>query len=70
MRTVEPHEAVVGASVVWMHTPRGGYGYAIPVNAQIAALSHQGDRAVIEAVNKAGEVVRRNVKISSLRVRT
>lgn len=70
MRTVESHEAFVGAQVLWMHTPRGGYGHTIPVEARIDALNLQGDKARIEVVTKAGEVVLRNVKTSSLRWRT
>lgn len=67
MRTIESHEAFVGALVAWMHTPRGGYGYTIPVDAKIVALNLHGDRAVIEVKTKAGAMVTRNVKTSSLR---
>jgi hypothetical protein len=69
-KTVEPHEAFVGALVFWMHTPRGGYGYQIPIDARIDALNPQGDKARIEVVKNDGAVVLRNVKTSSLRWRT
>jgi hypothetical protein len=67
MKMIESHEAFVGALVVWLHTPRGGYGYIYPVDAKICALNLQGDKAKIEVAKKSGETVFRNVNISSLR---
>ena len=66
MRPVESHEACVGALVLWMHKPRGGYGYTIPVDARITALNQNGDRATIEVKTKVGARVSRTVKTSAL----
>ena len=67
MSAIEPHEAFVGACCTWMHTPRGGYGYTIPVDARIIALNLTGTRATIEVKTKAGAVVKRSVETRNLR---
>lgn len=64
---VESHETFVGACVIWMHTPRGGYGYSYPIKAKIVKLNLQGDRATIEVERIDGQIVKRNVLTSSLR---
>lgn len=69
-KRVEAHDAFVGALCVWMHIPRGGYGYEYPVNAKIVSLSPHGDMANIAVEKKDGEIVHRIVKTSSLRWRT
>lgn len=70
MKPVASHETFVGALCVWMHTPRGGYGHSVPVDARIVQLNLQGDRAVIEVKTKDGRRVNRRVSISSLRWRS
>jgi hypothetical protein len=67
IRNIERHEAFIGAIVSWMHKPRGGYGYIIPVPAVIAGLNLDGDRATIQVKTKAGSTVIRHVLLSSLR---
>lgn len=66
---VQSHEVFVGALVMWMHTPRGGYGYTVPVPGQVVALNPQGDRATIEVAKSSGAKVRRSVLTGSLRWR-
>lgn len=56
----------VGESVTWLHHPRGGYGYIIPVAAKIIKITHS--MATIEVTRSAnGEKVQRIVKIENLR---
>lgn len=69
MNPVKSHEAFIGALVVWMHAPRGGYGYSCPVPARIVALNPPGDRAIILARKRDGSEVRRSVHVASLRWR-
>lgn len=57
----------LGELVTWIHTPRGGYGYEIPVDAKILAL--KGDRATIEVQTKDGRTVKRRVLTKNLRRR-
>jgi hypothetical protein len=52
-----------------MHVPRGGYGYAYPIDAKVVALSLDGTQATIEVSRKTGERVRRRVHTKSLRWR-
>jgi len=56
-----------GACVVWMHVPRGGYGYAIPIDAKVLLVGRELVR--IEVKTAAGEIVERAVKVGSLRWR-
>lgn len=69
MRPVQSHETLIGALVVWMHKPRGGYGYLIPVEAKIVALNPQGNRMVIEVPTANGARVHRSVGVDALRWR-
>jgi len=48
------------ASIVWFHTPRGGYGYTFPIPARFVAWG-QGDRVKIEVRKRDGEFIRRTV---------
>jgi len=66
-RAVEAHELFVGAMVMWLHVPRGGYGYVFPVDAKV--LGVHSDRARIEVTKADGEIVRRTVRIENLRWR-
>jgi hypothetical protein len=54
-----------GDHVTWVHTPRGGYGYSMPVDVQIVAL--HGKHATVRVKKRSGEVVLRRVARSSLR---
>lgn len=66
---MQSHEIFAGALVTWLHTPRGGYGYVIPVDAQVMWLNPQGTKARIEAKKKDGTPVMRTVDIKNLRWR-
>lgn len=65
----ESHELFIGALVDWVHKPRGGYGYAMRVPAQVVALNLQGDRARIAVETKSGAKVKKYVLDTSLRWR-
>lgn len=66
---IASHEAFIGMLVTWVHVPRGGYGYAIPVDATIVKLSVDGTRAVVAVRTKSGARVERNVRTENLRHR-
>jgi len=63
------HELFVGALVSWMNKPRGGYGYVVPVDAKVTALSLDGHLADIEVRTKGGATVKRRVCSTKLRWR-
>jgi hypothetical protein len=54
-----------GDRVTWMHIPRGGYGYSLPIDAEIVKLHAK--HATVKVKKRSGEVVRRRVTLSSLR---
>jgi hypothetical protein len=56
-----------GDKMPWLYTPRGGYGYTIPVNAEVVKVSAKTVRVRVRRVN--GEMVERNVKPASLKMR-
>lgn len=56
-----------GALATWRHTPRGGYGYTMSVNATIVIV--HGELVIIEAETRTGAIVKRRVLASSLRER-
>ena len=59
-----------GSLVTWLHVPRGGYGYEIPVDAKVVAIPRRpSTKVTIEVVGKTGRVVRRVVDASRLRSR-
>ena len=55
-----------GQRVRWLHTPQGGYGYVIPVDAEVVSIGPK--RIQIQAVTKAGTVAVRWVRPENLRV--
>ncbi len=63
------HELFVGALVDWLHTPRGGYGFAIRIPAEIVSLNLMGTRAVIKFSARDGTRVKRTILHNSLRWR-
>lgn len=69
MRPVLSHEIFIGAIVSWMHVPRGGYGYTVPVDATVKATNLDGTRAVIEVKKRDGSTVERCVMTENLRWR-
>jgi hypothetical protein len=54
-----------GDKVTWLYTPRGGYGYIIPVNAEVVRVSGKTVRVRVQRVD--GEMVERNVRPESLK---
>lgn len=54
-----------GDHVTWMHVPRGGYGYTMPVDAEIVKL--HGKYATVKVKKRSGEMVRRRVALTALR---
>jgi hypothetical protein len=69
VRAIPSHEIFVGALVLWMHTPRGGYGYASPVDARVVGLNLDGTIARIEVARRDGSTVERRVMTENLRWR-
>lgn len=56
-----------GMPVVWIHTPRGGYGFAVPVDVVVVRVGPK--RVRIRVALKDGQHVERVVKPESLRSR-
>ena len=57
-----------GARVVWLHVPRGGYGFILPVEAEV--VSHGGRpsmRVKIQVETRVGKRVNRVVDAENLR---
>lgn len=60
-----PDDIYRGALVVWIHVPRGGYGYQLPIRAKVLLVGRE--KARIEMKKKDGSLVERVVKVDSLR---
>ena len=57
-----------GSLVTWLHTPRGGYGFIMPVGATVTKVHSRASQEVtIEFVARSGRVVQRVVPVDSLR---
>jgi hypothetical protein len=67
-----PDDVFVGALVTWMHTPRGGYGYTMPVDAVVLSHGRRPSTRVTIEVEKArsGEKAKRHVQAANLRWRS
>lgn len=57
----------IGALVTWVYTPRGGYGFNYPVNAEVVKVNGKTIRIRVKRAN--GALVERNVRPESLRPR-
>ena len=55
---------VIGDRVIWLHQPRGGYGYIFRIPVKI--LVSRGSRVKVEVTRKDGSRVERWVKRESL----
>ncbi len=65
-----PDDVFAGALMTWMYTPRGGYGYTMPVDAKVIAHSRRpGTRVTIEVLKRSGDKVKRVVDVKNLRWR-
>ncbi len=62
-----PTPFAVGERVTWIHTPRGGYGYTWPVEAEIVHVTPK--RVRIRVALLSGEMVERTVRPEHLRRR-
>ena len=56
-----------GDSITWLHQPRGGYGYVIPVDGTVVRAA--GQHVVIRVPLRTGELVERRVRPENLRQR-
>lgn len=54
-----------GASLVYMHTPRGGYGHTHPTDATFVRCTSQ-ERATVRLRKSDGTVVTRSVLVRNL----
>lgn len=60
-----------GCLLTWLHTPRGGYGYTMPVDAKCVAYARSpGTWVRIEVKKTTGELVTRRVQPANLRWRS
>lgn len=65
-----PDDVFPGCLVTWLHTPRGGYGYAMPVDAKVISCHRRlSTRVTIEVTTKLGDKVQRCVDAKNLRWR-
>lgn len=65
-----PDDVFPGCPLTWLHTPRGGYGYTMPVDAKCIAHARRPRTWVrIEVKKRTGELVERRVKAENLRWR-
>lgn len=55
---------VPGARLTWLHVPRGGYGFAWPVDAEVLLVGPK--RARVRVALASGETVERWVSRESL----
>jgi hypothetical protein len=53
-----------GDKMTWLYTLRGGYGYTIPVNAEVVRVNAKTVRIRVQRVS--GEMIELNVKPDSL----
>ena len=56
-----------GDQMSWSYTPRGGYGWVIPVNAEVVKVNAKTVRIRVKRID--GAMVERNVKPESLKQR-
>lgn len=61
-------DVFLGRLVLWMHRPRGGYGYSVPIPAVVVSHAMRpGTWVVIEVARRDGSKVKRRVDVASLR---
>lgn len=59
-----------GRLVTWLHSPRGGYGYLVPVDATVLSYARRPRTWVrVEVETRDGRRVARRVDVSNLRPR-
>lgn len=69
--TGKDSDLFLGCLLTWVHCPRGGYGYSIPVQAKVCEIRKvpTGWRVGIEVRTKSGSAVKRWVTPDTLRWR-
>lgn len=63
-----PDDLFIGCSVIWIHVPSGGYGYALPIEATVQRVTRA--RVTIRLQTKAGTFLTRSVMPERLRWRS
>lgn len=64
--TGQPSDVFVGLLCTWFHEPRGGYGYQIPVAAEVRGYRKATQTVTIRVRTTSGALVTRTVKLTSL----
>lgn len=68
INTGGPDDVFPGARVTWMYIPRGGYGYAMPIEAKVLSCScRPGTRVTLQVTTATGYLVKRDVDIANVR---
>jgi hypothetical protein len=67
MRTEMSNTYQPGDLATWLYEPRGGYGYIIPVDAEVVRVT--GKRVRVRVRRVSGEMVERTVTEERLRPR-
>lgn len=65
--TGHPSDVFKGLLCTWLHQPRGGYGYQIPVYAEVLSYRKTTQTVTIRVRTKSGARVTRTVPLTSLR---
>jgi hypothetical protein len=60
-----PDDLFIGAHVIWMHVPSGGYGFAMPIEATVQRVTRA--RVTIRLQTNAGTTITRSVMPDRLR---
>lgn len=64
-----PADVFPGSLVTWIHVPRGGYGFDVPIPAKVCVVARRPRTwVVIEVTTRRGALVKRRVDVASLRV--
>ncbi len=63
-----PDDVFRGALVLWLHTPRGGYGYTVAIDATVVTARRSGVQISVQT--RSGAIVKRTVQASNLRWRS
>lgn len=65
-----PSDVFPGHLVMWLHQPRGGYGYVLPIPARVIRHARiPGTWVEIEVEKTDGTLVRRRVRVENLRAK-
>ena len=66
-----PDDVYPGLLVTWLHTPRDGYGFAMPIDATVVSHARRPRTWVrVKVTTRSGRTVQRVVDVSTLRWRT